>query len=401
MQCVSVLISLITLSMTASTYLFFQHDDYTSFDKKIQRRTPGVNDPTLITIVVCTLLYIMMNAPRIFANALVLSVSPALAIAMIVAEFVINLIICNRWALSLKKNAVFPSGFVTAAINYACPCYPIRKVGRINLFSALLIITKVVFLYPIISNEWLTIQLDQNPNILQCWNVTELLAEKSKVHVKTYPHLYDTFGYDSIVTCQEAEKLNSNLSESSYFQLPRFCACDEHPNDVLFNVTIPYTIGFLLATLVSGCIITLLIRRQKLTVLEDKIKNFKTKVYRVICCESNEPDNSARGDEVVLQNLVDPLPIETDDIHNKEKTTSKENQRTQTGWLASWMSFLLNVRTMFNSSQESAENCKCDMLLNSYRVVLLICIIHIVGIVLGKVHFFPNSFSLQDANIWW
>jgi hypothetical protein len=122
--------------------------------------------------------------------------------------------------------------------------------------------------------------------------------------------------------------------------------------------------------LVSGCLITLLIRRQKLTVLEDKIKVFKTKVWKIICCESNEPDNISRGLEVVLQNLLDPLPIETDDIHNKEKTTSKGNQSTQTGWLASWMSILLNVRTMFNSSQESAENCKCDMLLNSYRVIL-------------------------------
>ena len=368
MQWVSVVMSLITLSMTAATYLYFQHDDYTSFDKRIQRRSPGVNDPTLISTVVCTLLYISMNAPRIFANALVLSVSPALAIVMIVAEFLINLILCDRWALSLNKNAVFPSGFVTAFINYACPCYPIRKVGRINLFSALLIITKVLFLYPILSNKWLTLQLDQNPNILQCWNVTEILAEKSKVHIKTYPHLNDTFGYDNIVTCEEAEKLNPYLNESSYFQLPRFCACDEHPNDVLFTKTIPSTIAALLVTLGSGYLITLLIRRKKITNFEDKTKICKTKVCKVICCKNKELEQSGGDEEIKLQDVVNPLPIERDYMHNDEKKKTKENQSMQRGWLGSWMSFLLNVRTMFNSSQESAENCKCY-----YLVLLLIC----------------------------
>ena len=142
--------SLVTLSMTASTYLYFQHEDYISFDKKRKIRTPGLNDPSLISILACTALYIMINVPRIFSNALILSVSPIMGIVMMIPEFVINLVICNKLALSLKKNAVFPSGFISAAINYACPCYPIRNIGYINLWSTLLIIVKLIALYPIL-----------------------------------------------------------------------------------------------------------------------------------------------------------------------------------------------------------------------------------------------------------
>ena len=86
MQHVSVAMSLMTLSLTGATYLFFQHDEYLSYDKRLKRRTPGLNNPKLISTAACTVLYLMVNAPRVFANAIVISSSPILAMLMMVIE---------------------------------------------------------------------------------------------------------------------------------------------------------------------------------------------------------------------------------------------------------------------------------------------------------------------------
>ena len=98
--------SLVTLSMTAATYLFFQHEEYISYDIRMKRRTRGVNDAKLIYIVFCTLLYVMVNAPRIWANALILAISPMLGVIMLLIEFLVNLWISHNYVLNLRHNAL-------------------------------------------------------------------------------------------------------------------------------------------------------------------------------------------------------------------------------------------------------------------------------------------------------
>ena len=126
--------SLVTLSMTASTYLFYQHNEYVTYDEIYKKRTPGLNDPKLINTLVCTLCYLMVNCPRICANALIISISPRLALVMMSIELLPNLWISNKYAIILKFNASFPSGIMTAFVNYVCPfAGPIQSIGKINL----------------------------------------------------------------------------------------------------------------------------------------------------------------------------------------------------------------------------------------------------------------------------
>ena len=349
--------SLITLSMTAATYLYFQHEDYTSFDKRWKRRTPGLNDPSLLNILVCTVLYIVVNAPRIFANALILSVSPRWAIIMMFLEFIINLIVCNKLALPLKKNAIFPSGFISAAINYACPCYPIKKIGQINLWSTLLIMLKLLSLYPILYTKSFTLKLDQKPNILQCWDVTEVQQEKSTIHIETYPHLKNLFNGERFITCKDLQDQKYVRNKTSSFNFPRFCACDEGPNDVLFEYIIPMTILALFYSILFGVLITSLIRRTKLTYLQSKVSkltsSIKTFVCQLIkcgiCCKD---DKSSKNDGEVE---MDPKKEELTFVNYDEDEQMLE---LAPWWFKIWSSFLLNVRTMFDFSRTSEENSK-------------------------------------------
>ena len=299
----------------------------------------------------------MVNAPRIFANALILSVSPQMAILMMFFEFGVNLFVCEKLALSLKKNAVFPSGFISAAINYACPCYPIKNLGLINLFSTLLIIMKVFALYPILYTNTFTLELDQKPNILQCWNVTKLQQEKGIVHVETYPHLKDIFSDERFITCDEVQNLRYNVNETSYFNFPRFCACDEDSNDVLFYYTIPIAIGMLCYSILFGVLITFFIRKRKLNSFQEKVskffdhlKNYASKLIN--CCNCCKDEKSLGGDEEIKITPQVNMAL----LANQHDKLEEELP----WWIEVWSSFLLNVRTIFDFSKTSGEDCKYE-----------------------------------------
>ena len=394
-QILSISMSLVTLSMTAATYLYFQHEDYISYDKRLKRRTPGLNDPSFASIMACTLLYIIINAPRIYSNALILSVSPIMAIMMMIPEFLINLIICHKLALALNKNAVFPSGFITAAINYACPCYPVRKIGIINMWSTILIIIKLLLLYPIIYSKLFTLELDQKPNILQCWNVTELQMEKSTIHTDTYPHFKSNFTGDRFIPCNEVQNMKYALDQPLYFDLPRFCACDEGSTDVLFHYTIPMAILMLLYSILFGGLITLLIRRKKLSYVETKVTNcisfVKTSFDQImqchICCREKKSLNhkddedtipmndgiaSDHVDSIEKEKILELAPTKNSISKSKIRYDEKDEFYFSRWWLELWFSFLLNVRTMFDFSQASAENSK--KLIIYFLHDILICI---------------------------
>ena len=147
-QILSVAMSIFTLSHTAATYLFYQHEEYTSFDKRLQKQFIGLNNPPLINTIICTMLYIHVTAPRIWSNALTLSISPILSLVMFMMEFIIMLYVSHRLSTPLNHNLLvitkFPSKLVTGVINFLCPCTPVSNLGFINLFSTITIILKVI-----------------------------------------------------------------------------------------------------------------------------------------------------------------------------------------------------------------------------------------------------------------
>ena len=173
----SVVMSVFTLSHTAATYLFYQHNEYTSFDKRLQKEYRGLNDPPLINTMICTMLYIVLIAPRIWSNALTLSITPILSLVLFLIELIVMLYVSHRLATPLNQNDSFPSGLVTGMINFLCPCTPVSNMGWINLSSTILIILKVVLLYPIVLFDVLPV--DYKPNRFICtYNTTnERLTE--------------------------------------------------------------------------------------------------------------------------------------------------------------------------------------------------------------------------------
>ena len=102
--------------------------------------------------------YIMLTAPRIWSNALTLSISPRISLIMFVVELLIMLYESHRLATPLHQNDSFPSELVTGVINFLCPCTPVSNLGFVNLFSTLLIIFKVILLYPIAILNLLPVQ---------------------------------------------------------------------------------------------------------------------------------------------------------------------------------------------------------------------------------------------------
>ena len=106
-QILSVAMSIFTLSHTAATYLFYQHEEYTSFDKKLQKWFIGLNNPPLISTIICTMLYIYVTAPRIWSNALTLSISPILSLVMFMVEFIDLVVVLLRLYPRIKLFSIW------------------------------------------------------------------------------------------------------------------------------------------------------------------------------------------------------------------------------------------------------------------------------------------------------
>ena len=254
--------SLITLSMTAASFLFFQHSEYTTYDKRLRTRTFGVNDPNLLYVLPCTVLYIGVNAPRIWANALVIAISPWIAVLTLIPDFILNLLISHKLAFNLRKNKTFPDGIVTGIINYVCPCGPVKSIGKINLLSCILIAVKVCLLYPILMyyEQW-TVKYDNDPDHLRCWRCSD------------YEFLNKTYCQNMTSVEELKVILQENLNGKV---IPRICGTvaswaskhsGEEPNDIVFKFVFPMTIFALLAISVPfGFMITHLMRRSKVDI---------------------------------------------------------------------------------------------------------------------------------------
>ena len=88
-QIVSLAVSLFSLSLTASTFLLYQHEEYLTIDPETLQENRGINNPKLMFVIPVTFLYVLLNIPRLFANGLLLSISPLLACIMLLVELAI------------------------------------------------------------------------------------------------------------------------------------------------------------------------------------------------------------------------------------------------------------------------------------------------------------------------
>ena len=159
--------SLFTLSMTSSSFLFLQHQEYKIYDQKTGKTFRGIYDPNIVHVVLCTGLYLFVNVPRVLANAVILSVTPVMALVLMFIEAMIFVSFCHKYSVPLNNNVDFPSGIVSALANYISVTGPFRKLGHINLFSNILLMAKVLLLYPVVYNDTcntLTVDISKKPD---------------------------------------------------------------------------------------------------------------------------------------------------------------------------------------------------------------------------------------------
>jgi len=244
-QKISVIVSVVTVSMTAATYLFYQHLEYENFDASVNRNYIGLNDPSIINTLVCSFLYVVLIAPRIWANALTIALSPKIAFIMFSVELVLTMAISHKYASQYASE--FPGKMVTAIFNSICPCTPIGKskfrdksnptnainfnLAKINLASCITVISKILLLYPIVIYQY-AVEYDNNPDRFRCWNKIDYLDESKDLIANDW---------------------NANTTKPI-----RLCGKSESPNQLLFEKVIPLTIMAIVVLAVpSGFLISL------------------------------------------------------------------------------------------------------------------------------------------------
>ena len=177
-------------------------------------------------------------------------------------------------------------------------------------------------------------------------------------------HLREIFSGERFITCDEVQNLRYNVNETSYFNLPRFCACDEDSNDVLFHYTIPIAIIMLSYSILFGLLITIFIRKRKLNFFQEKVsefqhrlKNYASKLIK--CCNCCKDEESLK--DVEEMNITPQVNMSLLENHRKKKP-----EEELPWWIEVWSSFLLNVRTIFDFSKTSGEDCKYERNRNSW-----------------------------------
>ena len=265
-QITSLVLSVLSLCLTCSTFLFYHHEDYIDdrFEPDSPQQTRGINDPSMILIIPTTMVYLLINVPKISANGLLLAITPTLAVIMLIIEMILALIMSHFLIQKLSKNDELPGGFLLSIANYICPTGPVTKIGIINMLSNSYTVIKLTALIPIVlnvyANHYFTIPMCQKPDLFRCWD--EQVIKNSACSYK--------------------------MSESKILS-PRPCSQDERPNQVLFTKCIPILIGTLVLSTIAGFAISYLIRKDKLDKLEGVIKPLinclKQFIKRVICCE--------------------------------------------------------------------------------------------------------------------
>ena len=263
-----------SLSLTAATFLFFQHEEFSTLNEETQRRDPGENDPKLLYLIPTTLFYILVNTPRIFSNGFVLAVAPHVAIIFFVIEFAFGIFLSNRYVHKITDNEVVPGGLLLAITNVMSPTGPIGRIGVINTISSLITICKIGFIFIIVKHldhiHWLMSGICDQPDLFRCFDEDDFRNSNcSKPHYYRYPNNIDN-------------KSPSIIS-------PRSCGPDEIKNDVVTQTIVILTLSIVMISIPAGFLISFLIRKEKLEHFEKVVGQF--------CCKEDDERKESKGYE--------------------------------------------------------------------------------------------------------
>ena len=200
---------------------------------------------------ICTLLYTFLNIPRQWANALIFSISPRIAVITFLIELGLHLLYSHFYVRKFSNNMAFPSGTVTAFTNFISVCGPFDKIAILNLFSNILLATKVIILYPLAyleaEQQSITIGPDEHPDRIRCWNKT-------------------------LVNMTHDYNVGTNATRNvAFFASFRPCREGEKTNDVLFNIVLPSSLGLLVISTLFGYVINISMTKEKLEYFDTKV----------------------------------------------------------------------------------------------------------------------------------
>ena len=290
-QILSLALSIVSLSLTATTFLFYQHEDIAWYDPETNQPQKGINNPKIIFIVPATLLYILLNIPRIIANGLILAISPLLGVFMFTIEIIAAFVFSHYFILDIRSNKGI-GGFILAITNCICPNAPVSKIGIINMTSSIYTITKLILLYPTVhylhDNEVFVRQVKQNPDLFRCFS-------------------------DVLIPTHSIHKNATNDSIEQKIQSPRPCSMDEEPNQILFHLVLPIAIGSLIfISIPSGFMISKYMRSNKLDLYQNKtddiIHNLSTFIEKftnnVVLCWSGRETEDCNSPETLNRNSL-------------------------------------------------------------------------------------------------
>ena len=350
-QLLSIFMSLFTLSMTSASFLFLQHQQYIIYDKKTDRRFRGIYDPSFAHVILCTLLYLFVNVPRVLANAVILSISPVMALVLMLIELLIFLLFCHFYSNRLDNNSIFPSGLVSALANFISVTGPFRKMGHINLFANALLMIKVALIYPIVDNETLTVKICKDPDVFRCWNITE------KINHTCLPS-------------NETDILNITITtftqESVDLSYRPFCSPDETPNSLLFHFVLP--IVLMLIAFISvpfGYLIRYLVTKENLAafdqyasrLIQEKInKHLECIKSAFSCCLECMKSACSCCSKETNENGEGETPT-----NSSTQVSTPSNHKKDCNCCfgaSSLLTFFDNVRAIFSQGRSAAENSK-------------------------------------------
>ena len=307
--------SLFTLSMTSSSFLFLQHQEYKIYDQKTGKTFRGIYG-----------LYLFVNVPRVLANAVILSVTPTMALVLMFIEVLIFVFFCHKYSVPLNNNVVFPSGLVSALANYISVTGPFRKLGHINLFSNILLMAKVLLLYAIVYNDTLTVPISRDPDVFRCWNSSKVMNYTASPSSEM-----EIFN----VTIETNTQGSINLSSRPY------CNENESPNSLLFQTVLPIMLILIAFIAIPfGYIIAALMSKDKLSAfdlilecIKNRISNFCNPLLKLIksfseClkkCKTTSDDATKHNDNsaIALELLSDSKDENTDMM--QMKSSSQDN----------------------------------------------------------------------------
>ena len=327
--------------------MFLQHQQFIIYDERTQRRFRGIYNPNLLHVILCTFLYFFLNVPRVLANAVIFSISPVMAIVLMLIELAIFILVCHKYSVPLNNNVVFPSGLVSALANYISVTGPFKKIGYINLVANILLIIKILLTYPIVYNETSIVDICDKPDVFRCWNMSEMMNHTCPMKTKDAPNITQFY--------------NLSLASSR-----PFCSPNESPNAFLFQAVLPTLLGLIcFAAIPFGFIIQLSMSKDNLSSLDKKIQRTAKTLLDFFSCKSkltddedkHEIDESAikTASEVAIRQNIDESGIK--EALNESNSNGKKGKECFFG-SSTLVTFFDNVRTIFSQGRIVEKNSK-------------------------------------------